>query len=147
MKKFSLTATLFTTIINFNLLCLDAIAQTKIYNPIQIKENQEISDQLSANDIPTGEGGFARDYYIYLEKGDQIAIDLISEDFDSIVILIAEDGTTIAENDDGPDSNTNSLLFTRITEKGKYIVRVGAFGRIGEGDFKLKVTRLQAVNN
>lgn len=147
MNKFSLAVTLFTTIINFNLLCLGAIAQTKIYNPIEIKENKEISDKLSPNDIPTGEGGFARDYYIYLEKGDQIAVDLISEDFDSIVILIAEDGTTIAENDDGPDSNTNSLLFTRIVEKGKYIVRVKAFGQTGNGEFKLKVTRLQPVNN
>lgn len=147
MNKFNFFLSLSTIIINFNLLSLNSFAQTKIYSPIEIRENTEISDQLSSSDIPTGEGGFARDYYIYLEKGDQIAIDLISEDFDSIVILIAEDGTTLAENDDGPDSNTNSLIFTRITEKGKYIVRVKAFGQTGSGNFKLKVSRLKTVNN
>jgi hypothetical protein len=147
MNKFSFAVTLFIVMMNLNLLSLSTIAQTKIYSPIEIKENQQIVDQLSPDDIPTGEGGFARDYYIYLEQGDQIAVDLISEDFDSIVILMAEDGTTIAENDDGPDSNTNSLLFTRIVEKGKYIVRVRAFGQTGSGKFKLKITRLQPVSN
>lgn len=147
MNKFSIQIIFYFTIFNSLLFPSSIFAQTQIYYPIQIRENQQISDVLSAADIPTGEGGFARDYYIYLEKGDQIAIDLVSEDFDSIIILIGEDGTTIAENDDGPDSNTNSLLFTRITEKGKYIVRVRAFGQIGSGKFKLKVTRLQPVNN
>ena len=148
MNKLPFALFFFPVIFNFSCLSLTAQeALKKIYYPIEIRENQEIADQLSVDDIPTGEGGFARDYSIYLEKGDQIAVDLISEDFDSIVILIAEDGSTIAENDDGPNENTNSLLFTRITEKGKYIVRVRAFGLTGIGRFKLKVTRLQAINN
>ena len=122
-------------------------AESQIYSPIVIPENRQISDTLSENDIPTGEGGFARDYTINLEKGDQVAIDLISEDFDSILVLIAADGSTVAENDDGPDGNTNSLLFARITETGKYIIRVRAFGETGGGTFTLKVTRLKPVGN
>lgn len=121
------------------------IAQSKIYNPIQIPENQPIEDKLTADDIPTGDGGFARDYYILLQKGEQIAIDVISDEFDSIVVLMSEDGTTIAENDDAPDSSTNSLLFTRIAKTGRYIIRVRAFGQTGNGNFKLKVTRLQPI--
>ncbi len=54
-------------------------------------------------------------------------------------------GTTVAENDDGPDGSTNSLLFTRITKAGTYIVRVQAFGETTGGNFKLKVTRLKPV--
>lgn len=123
------------------------ITQSKIYNPIPISENQAINDQLTADDIPTGDGGFARDYYILLQKGEQIAIDLISDEFDSIVVLMSEDGTTIAENDDAPDSSTNSLLFTRIAKTGKYIIRVRAFGQTGNGNFKLKVTRLQPIQS
>ena len=59
-----------------------------------------------------------------LEAGEQVAIDLTSEDFDTI-----------------------SLLFARITQGGKYIVRVRAFGETGSGSFKLKVTRLRPVKN
>lgn len=128
-------------------LCLNplAVKAQKLYNPIPLSPNNEISDTLSEDDIPTGEGGFARDYAIQLEEGDQVAIDLVSEDFDAIIILMAADGTTISENDDGPDGSTNSLLFSRITESGKYIIRVRAFGETGSGKFTLKVSRLRPV--
>jgi hypothetical protein len=54
-------------------------------------------------------------------------------------------GSTIAENDDGPDGSSNSLLFTRVTKAGTYIVRVRSFGETGIGSFKLKVTRLKPI--
>ncbi len=120
--------------------------QQAIYNPIPIKSNGAIADRLSDKDIPTGEGGFAKDYEIDLEKGDQVAIDLTSDEFDSVVLLLGADGATIAENDDGPDGSTNSLLFSRITETGRYIIRVRAFGETGGGNFNLKVTRLRPVD-
>ncbi|WP_013320915.1 PPC domain-containing protein [Gloeothece verrucosa] len=118
----------------------------KLYTPLPLPSNNEVNDNLTDEDIPTGEGGFARDYYVQLREGDQVAIDLISEDFDAIVILMAADGSTIAENDDGPDGSTNALLFARISETGKYIIRVRAFGETGSGRFTLKVTRLRPAN-
>ncbi|WP_107668411.1 PPC domain-containing protein [Cyanothece sp. BG0011] len=128
------------------LIAFPVKGQQNIYNPIPIKSNGAISDRLSDRDIPTGEGGFAKDYEIDLEKGDQVAIDLTSDEFDSVVLLLGADGTTIAENDDGPDGSTNSLLFSRITETGRYIIRVRAFGETGGGNFNLKVTRLRPVD-
>jgi hypothetical protein len=146
MNKINLTFCYFCLlIISHHWLTLRAFAQSKIYNPIPIQENEPISDKLTSDDIPTGEGGFARDYVVNLQKGDQIAVDLTSDDFDTVVILISEDGSTIAENDDSPDSESNSLLFTRIAEKGKYIIRVRTFGPTGNGEFTLKLTRLQPI--
>ena len=124
---------------------LPSEAQQRMYNPLTLPSNQEVSDQLSDQDIPTGEGGFAKDYLVSLEEGDQVAIDLTSDDFDTMVMLLADDGATVAENDDGPDGTTNSLLFARITERGQYIIRVRAFGETGGGNFALKVTRLRPV--
>ena len=124
---------------------LPAKAQLRLYNPMSIASDKEIADTLTEKDIPTGEGGFARDYYVKLEKGDQVAIDLTSDEFDTMLTLIADDGSTVAENDDGPDGSTNSLLFSRITENGNYIVRVRAFGETSGGKFNLKLTRLKAV--
>ncbi len=71
---------------------------------------------------------------------------MVSDDFDTIVMLIGADGTKIGENDDGADGSTNSLLFTRIEENGRYIVRVRAFGDTSGGKFTLKVSRLKAVS-
>ena len=131
---------------SWGLPTLPVQAESKIYNPLSISSEAEVTDTLTENDIPTGEGGFARDYFVQLEKGDQVAIDLTSDNFDSMVMLIAEDGATIAENDDGPDGTTNSLLFSRINETGKYIVRVRAFGDTSGGDFTLKLTRLRPAS-
>ena len=130
---------------SIGLKTLPAQAQLKLYSPVPLSSEQEITDNLSEKDIPTGEGGFARDYYIDLNKGDQVAVDLISDDFDTIVMLIGEDGTKVGENDDGTDGSTNSLLFTRIEENGRYIVRVRAFGETSGGKFRLKVSRLKAI--
>lgn len=122
-----------------------AHAQTKLYDPINLPPNNELSDSLTEKDIPTGTGGFARDYIINLTEGDQITIDLSSENFDAIVSLLAADGATIAENDDGPDGSTNSLLFSRITKTGTYTIRVRAFGETGIGNFKLRLNRLRPM--
>jgi hypothetical protein len=122
-----------------------AQAQTRMYSPIPLPASREINDTLSTQDIPTGFGGFARDYTVNLEAGDQVAIDVISDEFDTLVTLMSSDGTTIGENDDGPDGTTNSLLFSRITESGTYTVRVRAYAGQGTGSFFLKVARLREV--
>ena len=122
-------------------------SQCKLYNPIALPASNEIDDTLSEKDIPTGQGGFARDYVMEFKEGESVAIDLASESFDAILTLLAEDGSTVAENDDGPDGSNNSLLFTRIAKTGRYIVRVRAFGETGVGNFTLKVTRLQPVSS
>lgn len=122
-------------------------AQQKLYSPIPLPANQQISDTLTDKDIPTGDGGFARDYTVQLVAGDQVAVDLLSEEFDTVVMLLAADGSAIAENDDGPDGTTNSLLFARITETDTYIIRVKAFGETGSGKFTLKLSRLGLLKN
>jgi hypothetical protein len=120
------------------------LSDRSVYNPIPLPPNGESKDTLSDRDIPTGDGGFARDYSVQLVPGDQLAIDVTSEHFDTVVILINREGKTIGKNDDGPDGSSNSLLFTRIKEAGTYYVRVQGFGETSSGEFKLKVSKLKA---
>lgn len=120
-----------------------AIAQTRVYNPIPITPGKSITDKLTRNDIPTGQGGFARDYVVQFQAGNQVTIDVTSENFDTIVYVISGDGVAIAENDDGPDGTTNSTLFIRIAKTGTYIIRVRSFGEAAGGNFTLKTTLLR----
>lgn len=122
-----------------------ASASAQMYTPIEMPSSREVTDTLTDKDIPTGFGGFARDYTVYLESGDQVAIDVTSEEFDTLVTLMSKDGNTVGENDDGPDGTTNSLLFARITESGQYTVRVRSYAGQGTGQFNLKVARLREV--
>ena len=130
------------TLLSLSLGVFSANAQNQIYSPIPLPAGDEITDTLSDKDIPTGTGGYARDYVTALEAGEQIVIDLISDDFDTIIVLIAPDGSTFAENDDGPDGTTNSKLSARISDSGDYILRVKPYDEQGTGTFNLKVTRM-----
>ena len=119
-------------------------AKQPVYTPLPLTLGQELTDTLSDRDIPTGQGGFARDYRVTLKAGDQIAVDLVSEVFDPMVVLMTKEGIPIAENDDGPDGTPNSLLFMRIVKSGVYIIRVRSFGETTGGVFKLMVTPLKS---
>ena len=131
-----------TALLSLGLSIFSANAQNQIYSPIQLPDSDQITDTLSEKDIPTGLGGYARDYVTELKAGEQIVIDLISDDFDTIIVLIAPDGSTFAENDDGPDGTTNSKLSARISDSGNYILRVRPYEEQGTGTFNLKVTRM-----
>jgi Bacterial pre-peptidase C-terminal domain len=120
------------------------LSDRSVYNPVPLPINGDVRETLSDRDIPTGEGGFARDYSIELTPGDQIAIDVTSENFDTVVMLINYQGKTISKNDDGPDGSSNSLLFTRIKVAGTYYIRVQGFGETSSGEFRLKVSKLKA---
>lgn len=120
-------------------------AAAQLYNPIPL-ESTEVSDELSNTDIPTGFGGFAKDYVVDLEAGDQVTVDAVSEEFDTLVTLMDANGLIVNENDDGPDGSTNSLLFARITESGKYTVRVRSYAGDGAGPFSVKFARLRTIN-
>lgn len=119
-------------------------ASAQLYNPATLS-SEEINDTLSVADIPTGFGGFAKDYVVNLEAGDQITIDAVSNEFDTLVTLMDANGITVSENDDGPDGTTNSLLFARISEGGKYTIRVRSYSGDGGGSFSLKLARLRPI--
>ncbi|PSB02947.1 PPC domain-containing protein [Merismopedia glauca] len=146
--KFHQGLALATILLTYGFNSMKAQAQNcpcSVYNPTSLTTNKEISDTLSDKDIPTGDGGFARDYRVKLNAGEQVAIDLSSDNFDTIILLMGPDGATIGQNDDGPDGSNNSLLFARVKDPGLYIVRVRAFGETGNGQFKLKITKLRPV--
>jgi len=119
-------------------------ASAQLYNPPTLG-SEEVSDTLTIADIPTGFGGFAKDYVVNLEAGDQITIDAISDEFDTLVTLMDQNGITVSENDDGPDGSTNSLLFARISEGGKYTIRIRSYAGEGSGPFTVKLARLRPI--
>lgn len=144
MKAFSSYLILPITLLLFGLSPRVAIAQVKIYKSIPLQVGSEIKDTLSDKDIPTGRGGFARDYVVSLKKGDQVMIELKSDSFDTIIALLTTDGATVGENAADSDDTNNSLLFAKIVRSGNYIVRVSSFsGEPVGGTFMLKVVRLR----
>jgi hypothetical protein len=122
-----------------------AAQDNRVYTPLPLPPSNEVFDALTDRDIPLGDGGFARDYAIQLASGEQVVIELTSDNFDTVVTLLTKEGKTVGKNDDGPDGSSNSLLFARIKKAGPYTVRVQGFSDTSGGKFSLKVSRLKAV--
>ena len=122
-----------------------AAQDIRVYTPLPLPPSNEVADALTDRDIPLGDGGFARDYAIQLASGEQVVIELTSDNFDTVVTLLTKEGKTFGKNDDGPDGSSNSLLFARIKKTGPYTVRVQGFSDTSGGKFSLKVSRLKVV--
>lgn len=126
----------------------EAYAQVRssVYAPTPISSGVEVNDILTDKDIPTGQKGFARDYILEAQKDERLEITLTSADFDTVLSLLDLKGEVIAENDDAASDTTNSLIFFKVRQSGRYTVRVSSFGGSSGGKFTLKVTRLRVVN-
>jgi hypothetical protein len=122
-----------------------AAQDNRVYTPLTLPPSNEVADALTDRDIPLGDGGFARDYALYLTSGEQVVVELTSDNFDTVLTLLTKEGKTVGKNDDGPDGSSNSLLFARIKKTGSYTVRVQGFSDTSGGKFLLKVSRLKAV--
>lgn len=70
--------------------------------------------------------------------GGEVRIDLASDAFDTLLALYDGDGAMIVENDDGPNSGTDSQIAESLAP-GTYCLGVRAFGA-GEGAFQLVAT-------
>lgn len=121
------------------------VAAEGMYNPIELPNSNAISDTLSEKDIPTGQGSFARDYHVKLNAGERVEIEATSEHFDTVLLLMAPDGSILADNDDRGNGSTDSLLFTRIEASDTYTIRVQGFSNTTGGPFELKLRRFRSI--
>ena len=125
---------------------LTAQTLTNVYKPTPITIGIDINDILTDKDIPTGQKGFARDYAIAVQKDERLEITVKSDSFDTILSLLDSKGEVIAENDDANGEGTNSMIFFKVIQSGKYTVRVSSFGGSSGGKFTLMVNKLRIVN-
>jgi len=144
----AITVNLIPIIPNIPNLVPELAAQnlTNVYKPTPITSGVDINDILTDKDIPTGQKGFARDYAIAVQQDERIEITVKAESFDTVLSLLDSKGEVIAENDDANGEGTNSMIFFKVIQSGKYTVRVSSFGGSSGGKFTLKVNKLRIVN-
>ena len=84
----------------------------------------------------------AHSYRFQLAEGDRIRIDLVSDDADSYLYLLAADGSRITDNDDG-GADLDARI-ERDLAAGTYVVEATTVGGRGRGpaDFTLSITHV-----
>lgn len=106
-------------------------------NPIIILEEKGL---LSAGDSVFDDGSLYDAYKFSGSSGQQVTIDLESQDFDPYLILLDPAGRRISENDDVSRTNRNSRLVVTLPDTGTYTVVANSYEAGKNGEYRIKVS-------
>ena len=84
------------------------------------------------------QAGYSRTWTFSFSAGERIVASMESDDVDSYLRVLRDDGTVIASDDDG-GSGTNARLEFRVPVTGEYRIRASAYGGDDSGPFVLWV--------
>lgn len=99
-----------------------------------------VSGVLSDNsNVLESDNSFFDAYTFDAQQGQQISIDMVSQDLDAYLILLDPNGRDIAQDDDG-GNGTNARLVTTAASSGTYTILANSYG-VGEvGEYRLQVS-------
>ncbi|VEP13130.1 putative Calcium/calmodulin-dependent protein kinase [Hyella patelloides LEGE 07179] len=88
-----------------------------------------------------GQDFACKEYNFSSKAGQQVTIEMNSEDFDPYLVLLAPDGNKLAVNGDISPQNWNAKIAFDLTSNGNYLVmaRVSAAGETGNYSIKIIV--------
>jgi pimeloyl-ACP methyl ester carboxylesterase len=108
---------------------------------------QRISGSLSASDgrsVARGDSYFADRYTLTGSAGQQIAISMVSSDFDTYLYLLRADNTVLASDNDGGGGRNSRIPagsgFFTLPATGTYIIEATSFSPNATGTYTLVVT-------
>ncbi len=78
------------------------------------------------------------DYTVTLAAGQEIQVNVNSDDFDTYAGLIGPDGADLGGDDDGGE-DTNSQFFYRAEAPGTYTVQVTSYANAGSGEYTITI--------
>ena len=107
---------------------------------------------LGADNNTLAGGEYYSEYTFQGRVGEQVTIELESDEFDTFLVLEGpaddcidrdSDGPVQFENDDADDETTNSRIDTRLNQDGEWTVLVTSYAPLDTGDYTLRITRRQ----
>ena len=101
----------------------------------------DVEGTLIPGDRTLSDGSLYDVYPFEAEAGQAITIELVSDAFDTYLIVVDPNGQTIGENDDASATETHSALTLTLPEAGTYLIVANAFDATGQGDYRLTVAR------
>ncbi|MBT9313060.1 trypsin-like peptidase domain-containing protein [Leptothoe kymatousa] len=104
-------------------------------NPYLINEDGTLSNQ----DRRLTDNSLYDEYLFSGERGQNITINLNSEEFDAYLLLVDNKGNKLAESDDISQSNTNSSIRIALPYTGEYRIIVNAYDQQGQGQYQISV--------
>lgn len=97
------------------------------------------SGTLNNQDSRLRDNSLYDEYFFRGQQGQNVTITLTSQDFDTYLLLIDDQGNKIAENDDRSQNNSDSTIRIDLPYTGEYRVIVNAYDQRGQGRYQMRV--------
>jgi hypothetical protein len=124
----------------FILTALVVAAPFHLVAQIPIRLGQSLVGRLVQTDQKFSDGSRYKMYAFVGNKGDTVAVDLSSDDFDANLLIADASGNSLARNDDGGDKCNARLTFVpRAT--GNYRVYANSSAQAELGEYRLSLAR------
>ncbi|HEV2670927.1 MAG TPA: hypothetical protein VGU74_07535 [Gemmatimonadales bacterium] len=111
-------------------------AQSPPSPPASVRVGQSVTGRLVQTDRKFSDGSLYRMYTVAGNKGEAIALDLTSDDFDANLLIADASGNTLARNDDGGGSCNARLTFVPPAT-GTYRVYANSSAPAELGEYRL----------
>ncbi|VEP11314.1 putative membrane protein [Hyella patelloides LEGE 07179] len=119
----------------------ESATESEIATNSQIPEIVEEGILEEGDEIIPNDGSFYDSYPLEGSAGDSFTITLESQDFDTFLAIMDQNGNIVEQNDDLNEEESNSRLEITLPDNGTYSVIVNAYDRGGKGRYVLKVSR------
>ena len=103
----------------------------------RLRMDETRSGRLEEGDAETDAGRYYDSWVVDGRAGQTLTVDLESDDFDTVLVLISPDGDVLEENDDAYGSN--SSIVARLPTAGRYRVRATSYGAGEVGAYRISV--------
>jgi hypothetical protein len=105
-----------------------------------IATGQTVRGTLSRDDAQFASGKYRDVYLLQGRRGERVAIDLHSEDFDSFLLVTGPDGVSLSNDDADPGASIDSRVVMALPADGAYEIAVTSY-RPGEtGAYQLSAS-------
>ena len=122
------------------LVLLALVAASPVAAQTPIRPGQTLTGRLVPTDQKFSDGSRYKLYAFVGSKGDTVAVDLSSDDFDANLLIADASGNSLARNDDGGEKCNARLTFVPPAA-GNYRVYANSSAQAELGEYKLTLTR------
>jgi hypothetical protein len=121
----------------------EPVSSSSVKIPVAIPSLLSVEGVLEKGDqVIPADSSFYDTYTIEGSAGQEIKIDLVSQDFDTYLAILDPTGKIIAENDDLAQGNSNSQITLKLPSDGSYRLIVNSYSDQGQGKYTITANTL-----
>ena len=107
--------------------------------PVAIALNNNVSGQLDNSSDVLPDGSFFNAYVFEGRRGQQVTVEMFSQDIDPYLIVLSESGDSLYLEDDDSAGGYNARVEATLPEDGAYIIIANSYAQGEQGSYDLSL--------